>query len=87
MAAGRGSRRLIFPNKAGNAPERPVDSRQAWPYLPAFEAVPQSGAGPTKVASSVKTLKKRHKDCRVVRRRGRIYVISKTVRKFKARQG
>lgn len=40
-----------------------------------------------KVASSVKTLKKRHKDCRVVKRRGRIYVISKTVRRFKARQG
>ncbi len=40
-----------------------------------------------KIASSVKTLKKRHKDCRIVRRRGRIYVINKTVRKFKARQG
>jgi len=40
-----------------------------------------------KVASSLKTLKNRHKDCRIVRRRGRVYVINKTVRKFKARQG
>ena len=40
-----------------------------------------------KVASSIKTLKNRHKDCRVVRRRGRVYVINKTNRKFKARQG
>lgn len=40
-----------------------------------------------KIASSIKTLKKRHKDCRVVRRRGRVYVINKTNRRFKARQG
>jgi large subunit ribosomal protein L36 len=40
-----------------------------------------------KVASSIKTLKKRHKDCRVVKRRGRVYVINKTNRRFKARQG
>ncbi len=40
-----------------------------------------------KVASSIKTLKNRHKDCRVVKRRGRIYVINKTNRRFKARQG
>ncbi len=40
-----------------------------------------------KVVSSLKTLKKRHRDCRVVRRRGRVYVICKTNRRFKARQG
>ncbi len=40
-----------------------------------------------KVVRSLKTLKKRHKDCQVVRRRGRIYVINKTNRRFKARQG
>lgn len=40
-----------------------------------------------KVVSSVKSLKKRHKDCRVIRRRGRIYVINKTNPRFKARQG
>jgi large subunit ribosomal protein L36 len=40
-----------------------------------------------KVRSSIKSLKNRHADCRVVRRKGRIYVINKTQRRFKARQG
>jgi large subunit ribosomal protein L36 len=40
-----------------------------------------------KVCNSLRSLKKRHKDCQVVRRRGRVYVINKTNPKFKARQG
>ncbi len=40
-----------------------------------------------KVVHSLKTAKKRDKDCRVVRRRGRIYVINKRNPRFKARQG
>jgi large subunit ribosomal protein L36 len=32
-------------------------------------------------------LRKRHRNNRVVRRRGRLYVINKTNRRFKARQG
>ena len=40
-----------------------------------------------KVANSIKTLKKRHKDCRGIRRKGRIFVINKTNPRFKARQG
>ena len=40
-----------------------------------------------KVVSSIKTLKDRHPDCQVVRRKGRIYVICKTNPRFKARQG
>lgn len=40
-----------------------------------------------KIKNSIKSLKARHKDCRVIRRRGRIYVINKTNRRFKARQG
>ncbi len=40
-----------------------------------------------KVRNSIKALKSRHRDNRVVRRRGRIYVINKTQRRFKARQG
>jgi large subunit ribosomal protein L36 len=40
-----------------------------------------------KVRNSLKSLKNRHKDCRVIRRRGRVYVINKTNRRFKARQG
>ncbi|TNE88267.1 MAG: 50S ribosomal protein L36 [Deltaproteobacteria bacterium] len=40
-----------------------------------------------KVRNSLKSLKKRHKDCQIVRRRGRVYVINKTNPRFKARQG
>lgn len=40
-----------------------------------------------KVANSLKTLKNRHKACKLVRRKGRVYVINKQVPKFKARQG
>jgi large subunit ribosomal protein L36 len=40
-----------------------------------------------KVRSSLKSLKGRHKDCQIVRRKGRVYVINKTQRRYKARQG
>ena len=40
-----------------------------------------------KVRNSIKSLAKRHRENRVVRRRGRLYVINKTNRRFKARQG
>jgi large subunit ribosomal protein L36 len=42
---------------------------------------------PMKIRNSLKSLKDRHRDCRVIRRRGRTYVINKTNRRFKARQG
>ena len=40
-----------------------------------------------KIRNSLKSLKGRHRDNRVIRRRGRTYVINKTNRRFKARQG
>jgi len=40
-----------------------------------------------KVINSLKSAKTRHRDCRVVRRKGRVYVINKTNPRFKARQG
>jgi large subunit ribosomal protein L36 len=43
--------------------------------------------GPMKIANSLKSLKKRDKNCRIVRRKGRVYVINKTNPRFKARQG
>lgn len=36
------------------------------------------------VLSSLRSAKKRHRDCKVVRRKGRIYVICKTNPRFKA---
>ena len=38
-----------------------------------------------KVANSLRSLKTRHRDCQVVRRKGRVYVINKTQKRFKAR--
>ncbi|MEO5337181.1 MAG: type B 50S ribosomal protein L36 [Magnetospirillum sp. WYHS-4] len=40
-----------------------------------------------RVRNSLKTAKARDKDCRVVRRKGRVYVINKSNPRFKARQG
>jgi large subunit ribosomal protein L36 len=35
-----------------------------------------------KIRNSLKSLKSRHRDCRVIRRRGRTYVINKTNRRL-----
>jgi large subunit ribosomal protein L36 len=40
-----------------------------------------------KVVSSIKSAKKRHPACQVVRRKGKIYVINKVEPRYKARQG
>jgi large subunit ribosomal protein L36 len=49
--------------------------------------VPNQGLKTMKVRNSLRSLKKRDKDCRVVRRKGRVYVINKKNPRFKARQG
>jgi large subunit ribosomal protein L36 len=40
-----------------------------------------------KVASSLKSLKKRDLDSKLVKRRGKLYIINKKKPKYKARQG
>ena len=40
-----------------------------------------------RVRNSLKAAKMRDKNCRVVRRRGRVFVINKVNPRFKARQG
>jgi large subunit ribosomal protein L36 len=40
-----------------------------------------------KIKNSLRALRNRHRNNRVVRRRGRLYVINKTNRRYKARQG
>ncbi len=52
-------------------------------FCPSF--LPESRA--MKVVNSLKSAKKRDKNCKIVRRKGRIYVINKTNPRFKARQG
>lgn len=75
------------------ADNKEVPETLASPLLTSAGALPISPAhrelrvSPMKVRSSLKSLKARDKDCRVVRRKGRVYVINKTKRRFKARQG
>ena len=40
-----------------------------------------------KIKNSLRALRNRHRNNRVVRRRGRVYVINKTDPRWKARQG
>jgi large subunit ribosomal protein L36 len=59
-----------------------IDLRGHAPYVPRL-----AKGRVMKIANSLKTLKKRDKNCRVVRRKGRVYVINKVNPRFKARQG
>ena len=40
-----------------------------------------------KIKNSLKALKARHRENRLVRRKGRVYIINKVQKRFKARQG
>jgi len=51
-----------------------------------IRSIPAQGSV-MKVRNSLRSLKKRDKDCRVIRRKGRVYVINKKNPRFKARQG
>jgi large subunit ribosomal protein L36 len=42
---------------------------------------------PMKIKNSLRALKARHRDNRLVRRKGRVYIINKTQKRYKARQG
>jgi len=53
----------------------------------ALAASPTLEGSVMKVRNSLRSLKKRDKDCRVIRRKGRVYVINKKNPRFKARQG
>jgi large subunit ribosomal protein L36 len=52
-----------------------------------FRGLFEAGRPKMKIRNSLRSLKKRDKDCRIVRRKGRVYVINKKNPRFKARQG
>ena len=52
-----------------------------------FQSDMNEGVRAMKVRNSLKSLRSRHRNNRLVRRKGRVYVINKTNRRFKARQG
>jgi len=69
-----------------------IDSARSAAYRPASSKRPGRklqvyGRRIMKVRSSLKSLKSRHRDCKLVRRKGRIFVINKTNPRFKAKQG
>ncbi len=61
--------------------------RVASPFPPVRRGFLFYGIRTMKIRASLKTLKTRHKACRIVRRKGRVYVINKTNPRFKARAG
>jgi len=48
---------------------------------------PRPTENTVKVRNSLKSLRARHRNNRLVRRKGRVYVINKVLRRYKARQG
>lgn len=40
-----------------------------------------------KIRNSLKSLRGRHRNNRIIRRKGRVFIINKTQRRYKARQG
>jgi large subunit ribosomal protein L36 len=74
---------------------RAVPGRISWPagQIPIFRDHGPYGLRQAtrifdmKVRNSLKSLRGRHRANRLVRRKGRVYVINKVQRRFKARQG
>ena len=52
-----------------------------------FCAPAARGTKVMKIKNSLRALKGRHRENRLVRRKGRVYVINKTQKRYKARQG
>lgn len=55
--------------------------------MPLQGALPHYWVKAMKVRNSLKALLKRHRDNKLIRRKGRVYIINKTNPRFKARQG
>ena len=55
--------------------------------IPSGLRVRNEGNVVMKIRNSLKSLRGRHRDNRLVRRKGRVYIINKTQKRFKARQG
>ena len=78
----------LFQTGRALEPHVPVDTVTALGYFaPSLINACQHEGLAMKVRSSIKSLKNRHRDCKVVKRGGRVYVINKTEPRFKARAG
>ena len=56
-------------------------------FRPCDGMVVRAGQRPMKIRNSLRSLRNRHRANRLVRRKGRVYVINKSNPRFKARQG
>ena len=74
------------PRRLIGAPESGIGARSSFRrgFRPQLR---RSLGAPVKVRNSLKSLRNRHRDNRLVRRKGRVYIINKTQKRFKARQG
>jgi large subunit ribosomal protein L36 len=52
-----------------------------------FLARPRRGEKLMKIKNSLRSLRARHRGNRLVRRKGRVYIINKLQKRYKARQG
>jgi large subunit ribosomal protein L36 len=68
----------------GKNPILPLSGSSGSAFNTAFQSI---RIVPMKVRNSLKSLRGRHRNNRLVRRKGRVYVINKVQRRFKARQG
>ena len=81
-------RRLAQPNQIGVRLTKPAPARiSARSCSPTGPSAARLKIRSMKVRSSLKSLKTRHRDCKLVRRKGRVYIINKTNPRFKAKQG
>jgi large subunit ribosomal protein L36 len=84
---------MVSPNRFSRFSRAPLTPPGHAPMFRAEIAVAVAPAtlplevDPMKVRNSLKSLRSRHRDNRIVRRKGRVYIINKTQRRFKARQG
>jgi large subunit ribosomal protein L36 len=73
--------------RGGSASLARLTSRGAVSISAPSHQPPKQTRPTMKVRSSLKSLKTRHRDCKLVRRKGRIYIINKTDPRYKAKQG
>ena len=84
--AGRALARAL-PLTAVPAPDKEQADLWARSGAPFALAIGRSTDKTMKIKNSLKALKGRHRDNRMVRRKGRVYIINKTAPRYKARQG
>jgi large subunit ribosomal protein L36 len=88
----RAAERILWPQRDAVSIAARLTARARSPYDPVTSmSAARSRAAvrerAMKVRNSLKSLRGRHRDNRLVRRKGRVYIINKTQRRFKARQG